>query len=103
ALGVVHASAGSNLLKSSSWKKFDHPFFRQDREHSVFGPGHNGFFQSPDGREDWIVYHANATPGQGCGDHRSPRIQKFHWIPTALPPHSRRSETELIKRLQLSA
>ena len=24
----------------------------------VFGPGHNSFVKSPDGREDWIVYHA---------------------------------------------
>ena len=99
ALGVVHATAGSNLLKPFSWKKFDHPFFQQDREHSVFGPGHNGFFQSPDGKEDWIIYHANEAPGQGCGNHRSPRMQKFHWNPDGTPDFGRpeATSTELAK------
>ena len=28
---------------------------------NVFGPGHNGFFKSPDGKEDWIIYHGKET------------------------------------------
>ncbi len=98
-LGVVAATAGADLLNSASWVKFDHPFFKQDREHGVFGPGHNGFFRSPDGTEDWIIYHANAASGQGCGNHRSPRIQKFTWnedgTPNFGPPVS--TEMELAK------
>ena len=84
-LGVFEARSGKNLLKAKSWTKFDHPFFKQDPEHSVFGPGHNGFFKSPDGTEDWIIYHANSASGQGCGSHRSPRIQKFTWNPDGTP------------------
>jgi GH43 family beta-xylosidase len=45
----------------------------------AFGPGHNGFFKSPDGKQDWIIYHANPEPGEGCGNFRSPRIQRFTW------------------------
>jgi len=37
------------------------------------------FFKSPAGTEDWILYHANSEPGQGCGRKRSPRAQKFTW------------------------
>jgi hypothetical protein len=31
------------------------------------------------GTEDWILYHANSKPGQGCGNDRSPRAQKIGW------------------------
>jgi len=36
-------------------------------------------FKSPDGTEDWIIYHANPAPknGQGCGATRSTWMQKF--------------------------
>lgn len=84
-LGVVEADASSNLLSADSWKKFDHPFFAQDPQAHVFAPGHNGFFKSPDGKEDWIIYHANSETGQGCGPHRSPRIQKFGWNADGTP------------------
>jgi len=36
------------------------------------------FFKSPDGR-DWLLYHANSRPRQGCGWHRAPRAQPFTW------------------------
>ena len=55
------------------------PVFSKSIQHKVFGPGHNGFFQSKDGKENWIIYHANSESEQGCGGARSPRIQKFTW------------------------
>ena len=88
-LGVLKAKSGANLTDAASWTKFDHPFFTQNREAGVFGPGHNGFFKSPDGKEDWIIYHANPQTGQGCGDHRSPRIQKFTWNADGTPEFGR--------------
>ena len=79
ALGMLTASGGDNLLNASSWKKSQQPVFKQSIENSVYAPGHNSFFTSPDGKEDWILYHANNKPGQGCGGFRSPRAQKFYW------------------------
>jgi len=84
-LGVVEAHSGADLLDPASWTKFDHPFFKQSPANYVFGPGHNGFFQSLDGKQDWIIYHANPSPNQGCGDHRSPRIQPFTWNSDGTP------------------
>ena len=84
-LGAVEASDTSNLLDSASWKKFDHPFFQQDSAASVYATGHNGFFRSLDGKQDWIIYHANSKPGQGCGATRSPRIQRFTWNDDGTP------------------
>ena len=85
ALGMLTASAKSNLLKPSSWKKSPQPVFKQAPENGVYAPGHNSFFKSPDGTEDWILYHANSEPGQGCGLERSPRAQKFTWNKDGTP------------------
>ena len=84
-LGMLVASASANLMDASSWKKFPHPVFKQSPKNDVFAPGHNSFFKSPDGKEDWILYHANNDPGQGCGRHRSPRAQKFTWNADGTP------------------
>jgi GH43 family beta-xylosidase len=85
ALGMLTASAGSNLLKPSSWKKSAQPVFTQLPEAHTFAPGHNSFFKSPDGRQDWILYHANSEAGQGCGGRRSPRAQPFTWKTDGTP------------------
>lgn len=84
-LGVVRAKSGANLLDAAQWTKYDHAFFKQSREAGVFGPGHNGFFKSPDGKQDWIIYHANPKTGEGCGRFRSPRIQPFSWNADGTP------------------
>lgn len=79
ALGLLSAKANSNLLDSSSWHKGAEPVFKRSPENGVYAPGHNSFFTSPDGTENWILYHANSAPGQGCGRFRSPRAQPFTW------------------------
>ncbi len=84
-LGMVQAKSDANLLDARSWTKIDHPFLATDPSASAFGPGHNGFFKSPDGKQDWIIYHANPEPGQGCGSFRSPRMQPFHWNADGTP------------------
>ncbi len=76
---------GNNLLDSASWQKHPQPVFTRSEENRVFAPGHNSFFKSPNGKEDWILYHANGEPGLGCGRHRSPRAQKFTWKADGTP------------------
>jgi len=80
ALGMLKATANADLLDPASWKKSAHPVFQSSSENRVFAPGHCSFFKSPDGREDYILYHANDQPGQGCGGFRSPRAQRFFGI-----------------------
>ncbi len=84
-LGMLIFTGKKNLLDSSLWKKSTQPVFDQSAENGVYAPGHNSFFKSPDGKEDWILYHANSKPGQGCGGHRSPRAQKFTWNSDGTP------------------
>jgi GH43 family beta-xylosidase len=84
-LGALQANAGADPLDARSWTKIDHPFLSTDPSAGAFGPGHNGFFKSPDGKQDWIIYHANPEPHEGCGNQRSPRIQRFTWNPDGSP------------------
>jgi GH43 family beta-xylosidase len=75
----------ADLLDSLLWKKNPLPVFRHKPEAGVYAPGHNSFFKSPDGMEDWILYHANSAQGQGCGRFRSPRAQMFKWNKDGTP------------------
>ena len=61
-----------------------HARIRQDREAAIH-PARARFFRSPDGKEDWIIYHANSAPHEGCGKDRSPRIQQFTLRPDGTP------------------
>ncbi|MFM9445645.1 family 43 glycosylhydrolase [Streptomyces acidiscabies] len=76
---------GGDPLDSSSWTKSPDPVFQRSDTNGVYGPGHNGFFTSPDGTEDWMVYHANSSTGGGCDMNRSTRAQKFTWNTDGTP------------------
>lgn len=84
-LGLLSANASSDLLDPSSWTKYQQPVFVTKAVSMAFGTGHNSFFKSPDGTQDWMLYHANAFAGQGCGDKRSTRMQKFTWKADGFP------------------
>jgi GH43 family beta-xylosidase len=75
-LGLIEL-VGDDPLKVDSWHKFDKPVF--SRGNGVYGPGHNGFFKSPDGTQDWLIYHGNASELEGCSSTRSVRAQQFTW------------------------
>lgn len=89
ALGMLTASENSNLLDPASWHKSSAPVLWSSPSAGAYSPGHNGFFQSPDGKEDWIIYHANSKPHQGCGNFRNPRAQRFHWKADGAPDFGR--------------
>lgn len=66
---------GSDPLDPTAWEKKPEPVFSATDD--VSGPGHCCFVQSPDGKEDWIVYHAHKN--NKSGGPRDIRIQKFGW------------------------
>jgi GH43 family beta-xylosidase len=76
---------GTDPLNPASWTKKQTPVFQRSDANSVYGPGHNGFFTSPDGTENWIVYHANSSANGGCGNGRTTRAQKFTWNADGTP------------------
>ena len=85
ALGMLSLANGADPLLAANWTKSTSPVFTKNTSGGAFGPGHNTFFKSIDGTEDWILYHANSTSGQGCGDARSPRMQKLTWNADGTP------------------
>ncbi|MEE1940063.1 family 43 glycosylhydrolase [Streptomyces sp. TRM 70361] len=76
---------GTDPLNRDHWTKSPDPVFQRSDANGVFAPGHNGFFKSPDGTEDWIVYHANDSASGGCDMNRSTRAQKFTWNADGTP------------------
>ncbi|GAA0934711.1 family 43 glycosylhydrolase [Virgisporangium aurantiacum] len=76
---------GTDPMTPAHWTKSPNPVFQRSDANGVFAPGHNGFFTSPDGTEDWIVYHANDSAGGGCDMNRSTRAQKFTWNADGTP------------------
>ncbi len=76
---------GGDPLNQSSWVKSANPIFTRNDGGQAFGPGHNSFFKSPDGTEDWIAYHANDQINDGCDINRTTRAQKFNWNGNGTP------------------
>ncbi|KUM76123.1 family 43 glycosylhydrolase [Streptomyces curacoi] len=76
---------GADPLNPASWTKKQTPVFQRSDANGVYGPGHNGFFTSPDGTENWIVYHANSSASGGCGNGRTTRAQEFTWNADGTP------------------
>ena len=67
-------SATADPLSASSYVKVG-PVFSGTTD--VYGVGHASFTVSPDGTEDWIVYHSKKDPAPGWN--RAIRTQKFTW------------------------
>lgn len=76
---------GDDPLDPDAWVKNPEPVFQRSDQNGVYAPGHNGFFRSPDGTEDWIVYHANDSVSYGCDGRRSTRVQRIHWNEDGTP------------------
>ena len=84
-LGLLTLKPGGNPLTPADWTKSPNPVFSSQTAGGAYAPGHNGFFVSRDGTQNWILYHANASAGLGCGNARSPRMQSFTWNTDGTP------------------
>ncbi|MFJ1578281.1 glycoside hydrolase family 43 protein [Streptomyces sp. NPDC088182] len=69
---------GADPLVPRDWTQHSGPVFSRADDRGVYGPGHHAFFRSPDGTEDWIVYHAKTTSTNTYTD-RTTRAQKITW------------------------
>ena len=78
AIGALKLT-GSNPVLAGSWTKLAQPLF--DQGNGVEGTGHASFVKSPDGTQDWIVYHARTAPGAP----RDVRIQPFTFAADGTP------------------
>ena len=71
-LGLLKLKDGEgNLLSPLNWEKKG-PVFQ-----GPLGVGHCSFATSPDGTEDWIIYHSNKSATDGW--QREIFLQSFKW------------------------
>lgn len=81
-LGMLTIDANKDPMVKENWSKSDKPVFQASEENGIWGPGHNGFTVSPDGTEDWIIYHALLSK---VGGKRMLMMQKFTWNADGTP------------------
>ncbi len=83
ALGMLTAKEGANLLDKSAWTKSAVPVFASSEATGQYGPGHNSFTTTRDGRQHVLVYHARNyrdIPGDSLHDpNRHTRAQIIRW------------------------
>ena len=87
-LGLLTYRGKGSLLKAKNWSKSPVPVFTQAPENGVYAPGHGGFFTDANG-QNWMIYHANPTATDGCGNKRAPHIQPFTWNAEGSPNFGR--------------
>lgn len=89
AMGLLTADAGANLLDPSSWRKSAVPVFASSAANGQYGPGHNSFTTTPDGKTDILVYHARNyrdIVGDSLKDpRRATRAQTIAWRADGTP------------------
>lgn len=85
ALGILTMNESDDPLNKSSWTKSSQPVFVTNTAAFAYGPGHNGFFLSPDGTEVWNTYHATTIEAGACDFTRTTRAQKMAWNADGTP------------------
>lgn len=83
-LGMLSISNGADPMVPKNWTKFSNPLMRESIEDGIYGTGHCSFTKSPDGREDWIVYHAT-TIASNSYQPRFVCMQRFAWNSDGTP------------------
>ncbi|KAK4234223.1 glycosyl hydrolases family 43-domain-containing protein [Achaetomium macrosporum] len=88
-MGLLTASAGSDLMNPASWSKSQTPIFTSNAKTNQWGPGHNSFVESEDGQSDIMVYHDRGyqhITGDPLNDpNRQTRVQKLYWKDDGTP------------------
>lgn len=89
ALGLLSAPVDADLLDPRSWTKSALPVLRSSAATGQYGPGHNSFTTSPDGKTDILVYHARNyrdIVGEPLRDpNRHTRAQVIRWRADGMP------------------
>jgi hypothetical protein len=88
-LGLLTASADADLLDAKSWSKSPVPVFKSSDASGLYGPGHNGFTTTPDGKTDLFLYHArdyrDILGSELADPNRHTRAQVLRWKPDGTP------------------
>ncbi|MBD3921247.1 family 43 glycosylhydrolase [Paenibacillus sp. PR3] len=88
-MGLLWADENADLMDPASWNKLPEPVFQTNEANSQYGPGHNSFTVSEDGKHDVLVYHARnykEIVGDPLYDpNRHARAQVLTWNEDGMP------------------
>lgn len=84
-LGLLHAKAGSDLLRKESWDWLPYPVLTKESVPGQFGPGHNSFLKEPDTGDDLLIYHAVPHDANNRALGRHMGIRRVHWAQNGYP------------------
>ncbi len=83
-LGNLTLKENGNPLNASDWIKSREPLFETSKENNTYSVGHCSFTTSPDGSENYMVYHARS--GENTNDYpREIRVKKFDFYDDGTP------------------
>lgn len=84
-LGMLELCPDADPMNPRSWYKHAEPVLQ--RTNRTWGVGHNCFVKSPDGTEDWIVFHAKVETRANWK--RVVHAQRFGWDAAGRPVFGR--------------
>ncbi len=88
-VGLLTADADADLLDPDAWEKSKEPAFETSEENGIYGPGHNSFTTTKDGKTDLFIYHARSykeIEGDPLNDpNRHTRVQVLKWNEDGTP------------------
>ncbi|WP_290476549.1 MULTISPECIES: glycoside hydrolase family 43 protein [unclassified Leeuwenhoekiella] len=89
AVGLLWVDEDADLMNPESWHKSEKPVFSTNAEVRRFGPGHNSFTKSEDGKSDVMIYHARVyeqVRGNSLYDfNRHTRARVIEWDENGFP------------------
>jgi hypothetical protein len=88
-VGLLTADEDADLLDTASWKKTAQPVFKTSEKAGIYGPGHNSYTTTPDGKTDLFVHHGRDyrdIVGHELDDpNRHTRAQALAWNSDGTP------------------
>lgn len=88
-MGLLWANEDADLLNAANWNKSPGPVFYTSEELKRYGPGHNSFTTSEDGKSTIMIYHARdykEIQGHELSDkNRATRARKVSWTKSGFP------------------
>lgn len=88
-MGLLWIDEKADLMDIKNWSKAPAPVFSTNEELKRFGPGHNSFTTSEDGKTTIMIYHARnykEIEGDELSDkNRATRARVVEWTESGFP------------------
>lgn len=88
-MGLLWIDEKDNIMNIKNWHKSPGPVFYSNPAFDRFGPGHNSFTTSEDGKSDVLIYHARdykEIEGPELSDpNRATRARIIQWTESGFP------------------